>query len=224
MTALIRQTALICRKDLIAEAREMTHGISVFLFGILLLLLFSFAFSVEPDLMRKMAGGLFWLAIFFASILTLNHSFRRETEDKQWEGLLLLGADPKAIFLGKMLANLLLLLGLQAALLVPMTVLFDIGWTGAASGVLVLGSLGLATLGTLYAGLTANIKEAQVLLPLLLFPMMVPVLLAAVHATNLLLAHDLFGQQAAWLKLLVVFDGIFVMGSVLCADWLFDAA
>src|SRR3990170_2687730 len=126
MNLFIRQIFVLLKKDLVSELREPHHFLSVLLFGLVLLLLFSFALSVEPDLMQKMAPGLFWLAILFASILTLNHSFQRETEEGQWEGLLLLGIDSRALYLGKMLANLCMVLVLQLSLLPLMAVLFDL--------------------------------------------------------------------------------------------------
>ncbi len=222
MKAFSQQVLLICKKDLLTEFRGSSNFFSVFLFGVLLLLLFSFALSVDPELMRKMAPGLFWLAVLFSSILTLDHSFDKETEDGQWEGLLLLGASPKALYLGKCLSNLAFLFLLEICLLPLMVVFFDISLTGSLISILILGSLGISSLGTFYAGLTSSFKGGQILLPLLLFPMLVPVLLAAVHATGLTLAHDLFGQQMAWMKLLIVFDMVFLLGSLLCADLLFD--
>lgn len=222
MRPFLRQLFALFQKDLVAELREAHHLVSVLIFGLLLLLIFSFALSVDPDLMAKMASGLFWLAILFSSLLALEFSFRRETEEGQWEGLLLLGADPKTIFLAKLLANLIFIFLLQVFLLPLMAVLFDLSLSLSLVVVLVLGSLGIATLGTFYSGLASSFREGHLLLPLLLFPMLVPVLLAAVHATSLTLAHDLFGQREAWLKLLIAFDTIFLLGSLLCADFLFD--
>lgn len=224
MIPFIRQVFLVFQKDLFAEFREAVHLVSVVLFGLVLLLLLSFAWSVEPDTMRKVASGLFWLTVFFSSVLTLGHSFRRETEEGQWEGLILLGCDPKAMYLGKMLANLFFLLALQTVLFPVMAVLYDLPLTGSVAVLLLLGSLGISGLGTFYAGLTATFKEGQVLLPVLLFPMLVPVLLSAVQATGYALVRDLFGQQTAWFKLLAVFDTIFLLASLWCADFLFDRA
>ena len=133
-----------------------------------------------------------------------------------------MGIDPKALYLGKMLANLSFVIILELVLLPLMAILYDVPLTPALLVVLMLGSLGIATLGTFYAGLTALFREGQLLLPLLLLPMLVPVLLAAVKVTELTLAHDLFGQQIAWLKLLIVFDSIFLLGSLLFAEQLFD--
>lgn len=222
MMLFFRHVFLLFKKDLLSELRESHSFISVLLFGLLLFLLFSFALSVDPELMKKMAPGLFWLATLFSSILTLEHAFQKETEDGQWEGLLLLGMSPKAMYLGKMLTNLASIFLLQIFLLPLMVVFFDISLTWDLIRILLLGSLGIAGLGTFYSALTASFREGQVLLPLLLFPMLVPVLLASVHVTGLILAHDLFGQQVAWIKLIIVFDTIFLLGSLLCADLLFD--
>jgi len=217
-----RQTFAIFRKDARMEIREGHHLISIVLFGVMLLLLFSFALSVDPELMRLMAPGLLWLSIFFTSILSLGHSFHKEIDDGQWEGLLLLGTDPRALYLGKFLGNLLLVLLFQLVLLPMMAIFFDQSLAPSLAISLFLGSVGIAAVGTLYAGLTAGFREGQLLLPLLLFPMLVPVLLCAVNVTSLALAHDLFGQQRAWLKLLILFDTIFLLGSLLFAETLFD--
>ena len=222
MTLFLRQIYLVFQKDMFAELREARHFLSIVLFGVLLLLMFSFALSVDPDLMRKMAPGLFWLTVFFSSQIALDHSFREEMEDEQWEGLLLLGIDPKALYLGKMFSNLTFVMVLQLFLLPLMAILFDITLTASLLFVLLLGSLGVATLGTLYSGVTAMIRERQILLPILLFPMLVPVLLASVKVTELMLAHDLFGQQVAWIKLLIVFDALFLVGSLLFSETLLD--
>lgn len=224
MKLFFRQIFLIFQNDLLTGFRERRHFFSILLFGVLLLLLFSFAFSLDSDLARRLSPGLFWLATLFSSLLLLEHSFRKETVDGQWEGLLLMGTDPQALYLGKLLANLFFVLLLQLFLLPLMMVLFDLDLPASLVWVLCLGSLGIATLGTFYAGLTATLREGQFLLPLLLFPMLVPVLLAAVKVTELLLARDLFGQQVAWLKLLVLFDTIFLLGSLVLSDLLFDSS
>lgn len=222
MTLFFQQTVAILSKDFLMEYRDRSRLLSTLLFGLLLLLLFSFALSVDPTLMRKMAPGLFWLTLFFASTLSLEHSFQKEREEGRWEGLLILGIDPRALFLGKLLGNLLFISLLQLFLLPLMAVLYDIQLSWTLGTVLVLGSLGLSTLGTFYSALTASLREGQFLLPLLLYPMLVPLLLASVKVTELVLARDLFGQQVAWLKLLIVFDIIFLLGSLLTAEFLID--
>lgn len=216
------QIFAILKKDLLAELREIDHLLSVVLFGFVLFVMFSFALSIDPELMRKMAPGLFWLAVFFASILTLERSFQREVDDGQWEGILLAGCNPRALYLGKMASNLALVLAFQVILLPLMAVLFDVSLSWALLGVIFLGSLGISTLGTCYAGLTVSLKGGEALLPILLFPMLIPVLLAATETTRFILAHDLFSQQTIWIKLLLLFDTIFLLGSLLNAETFFD--
>ncbi len=222
MIPFVRQTLALWRKDLTAELREADHVLAVLMFAVLLLILFNFALSVEPELMQKVASGLFWLAILFSSILTLERSFQRETEDGQWEGLLLMGAAPRALYLGKMLANLTVVILVQFFLLPFMVVLFDLSLPVSLVWILLLGSVGVAALGTTYAGLTATLRGGEALLPILLFPMLVPLLLAAVEATNLTIARDLFDQRLAWIQLLILFDTVFLLGSLLGAGILFD--
>ena len=214
------QVFVLYKKDLLLEFRELDHLISIVLFGFLLLILFSFALSVEPELMRKMAPGLYWLAVLFSSMMTLEHSFQRE--DGQWDGLLLMGADTRALYLAKVFYHFSLVFLLQISLLPLMAGLFDLSLSWSLARVLLLGNLGIAILGTAYAGLTASLEGGQVLLPLLLFPMLAPVVLSAVKVTELTLAADLFGQQVVWLKMLVLFDMVFLLGSLLCADIFFD--
>src|SRR5579885_1870538 len=222
MTLFFRQIRIVFWKDILVEFRNLTQLYAVLLFGILSLLLFSFALSVDPDVMKRMASGLFWLAILFSAVISLDHSFRKEREEGQREGLLLLGIDPRALYLGKFFANFAFLILMNAVFLPLMSILYDLTLTTSLVSVLLLGSLGIATLGTFYAGLTSTFREGQALLPVLLFPMLVPVLLAAVKVTDLMLARDVFGQQVAWAKLLLVFDAVFLAGSLLFAETLFE--
>lgn len=218
----IRQVMTVFKKDLLLELREPAHLLSVALFGFVLFVLFSFALSVEPELMRKMAPGLFWMALFFSSVLTLERSFQREVEDGQWEGLLISGASPQALFLGKFLSNLALIMVLQLFFAPLLALLFDLSLKAPLVFIFFLGSFGISTLGTCYAGLTVSLKGGSALLPILLFPMLIPVLLAATETTKLMLAGDLFGQQTAWIQFLILFDILFFLGSLLNAENFFD--
>lgn len=180
------------------------------LFGAAALFLFSFAVGPDSEALRRHASGFLWLALLLASTLTLAESFAAEVEHRAQEGLLLVPADPRALFYGKAIANaaVLMLLGL---LLYPLTIaLYDApiaGWELVA--VIVLGAAGLAAPGTLYAAMTAENRARQTLMPLLLFPLVVPVLLAAVKATSLALYGDPMRQIVSWGTLLVSFDAIY---------------
>jgi len=198
------------RKDLLLQWRGRVQAVAVFAFGAATLLLFSFAIGPDSLALRQHAAGFLWLGLLLASTLSLAESFEREMEEQALEGLLLLPAEARSLYYGKALANwgLLALLGL--ALVPVMVVLYDAGTTRlfALAGIILLGTAGLSAPGTLYAAMTAQTRGRQTLLPLLLFPLVVPVLLAAVKATSLLILGDPMGQLRPWAMLLFLFDAV----------------
>ena len=149
-------------------------------------------------------------SLLLSSTLTLAESFQSEMEQRALEGLLLLPAAPPALFFGKALSNWAQLTMLGVALVPVMVVLYDAVPAGLAGllGIILLGTAGLSAPGTLYAAMTSQARAKQTLLPLLLFPLVVPVLLAAVKATSLLILGDPMGQLRSWALLLLVFDAI----------------
>lgn len=196
------------RKDLLLQWRTRAQVLAVALFGATALLLFSFAVGPDSQALRHHAAGFLWLALLLASTLSLSESFQVEMEQRAFEGLLLLPVAAPALYYGKAVANWLQL-ALLGMILVPFAVvLYDAGTTEVLPllGVILLGTAGLSAPGTLYAAMTAQSRARQTLLPLLLFPLVVPVLLAAVKATSLLILGDPMGQVRSWVLLLVVFD------------------
>jgi len=196
------------RKDLLLQWRSRLQMVAVFAFGAAALLLFSFAIGPDSLALRQHAAGFLWLALLLASTLSLAESFERELEERALEGLLLLPASARAIYYGKAIANWMQL-ALLGVLLVPvMVVLYDAGTLRviALVGVILLGAAGLSAPGTLYAAMTAQARARQALLPLLLFPLVVPVLLAAVKATSLLILGDPMGQLRPWATMLTAFS------------------
>lgn len=180
--------------------------------SVILLLMFSFAVGPNIEVLREHAAAYLWLVVFTTSTLLLNQSFHVETESNALEALLLLPADPRALYYAKAVANTAALLGVVAVSTPVAAVLCDVslqGSPGQLVAVAVLGCAGLAAPGTFYAGLTARVPAQQVMLPLLLFPLLVPVLLASVEATSVLLEGDPMGQAPDWIALLVVFDVLF---------------
>lgn len=207
----MRQLAAAFRKDLLLGWRGRAQALAVIVFGATLLLLLSFAVGPKAVELRALAGGFLWVALLFSSTLSLAESFRLEREQRAIEGLLLLGAHPAAIFYGKALSNWLQLLAVGTALLPVLVILYDPDLSGLWGlwGILALGTAGISAPGTLHAGLASQIRAQQVLLPLLLFPLIVPVLIAAVRASSLLLTEDPMGQAGAWALLLLACNGIF---------------
>ena len=203
--------AAALRKDLLLQWRTRAQVVAIFVFGASALLLFSFAIGPDTAALRQHAAGFLWLALLLSSTLALAESFQSEMEHRALEGLLLLPADARALYYGKAIANALQLTLLGVALVPVMVVLYDAGTARlpALLGIIVLGSAGLSAPGTLYAAMTAQARARQTLLPLLLFPLVVPVLLAAVKATSLLILGDPMGQIRSWAVLLVSFNLIY---------------
>lgn len=198
------------RKDLLLQWRGRAQAVAIFAFGAATLLLFSFAVGPDSRALRQHAAGFLWLGLLLASTLSLAESFDLEVEEQALEGLLLLPASPRALYYGKALANWALLALLGVALFPVMVVLYDASTPRLAGllGIVLLGTAGLSAPGTLYAAMTAQTRSRQTLLPLLLFPLVVPVLLASVQATSLLILGDPMGQARSWATLLFLFDVI----------------
>ncbi len=199
------------RKELLLQWRTRGQFISVFVFGAASLLLFSFAIGPNAGALRTFSAGFLWLALLLSSTLTLAESFHAEMENRALEGLLLLPSDPRALYYAKAIANWLQLALLGVALVPVMVVLYDAGTTRLPTLLLVilLGSAGLSAPGTLYAAMTAQLKAKQTLLPLLLFPLIVPALLGSVKATSYVILGDPMGQARSWMVLLAAFDLIY---------------
>jgi heme exporter protein B len=199
------------RKELLLQWRTRAQMMAVFVFGAAALLLFSFAVGPIAEALRQFSAGFLWLGLLLSSTLTLAESFHAEMENKALEGLLLLPSNPRALYYGKALANWLQLVILGVALVPVMVVLYDAGTTRLLELLLIimLGAAGLSAPGTLYAAMTAQVRSKQTLLPLLLFPLIVPALLAAVKATSLVVLGDPMQQVTSWISLLVAFDAIY---------------
>ncbi|HUP58937.1 MAG TPA: heme exporter protein CcmB [Thermoanaerobaculia bacterium] len=203
--------AAALRKELLLQWRTRAQFMAVFVFGATSLLLFSFAIGPDAHALRTFSAGFLWLGLLLSSTLTLSESFHAEMENRALEGLLLLPSDPRALYYGKAIANWLQLTILGVALVPVMVVLYDAGTTALLKLflIIILGAAGLSAPGTLYGAMTAQLKAKQTLLPLLLFPLIVPALLASVKATSLVILGDPMQQSRNWIALLGAFDLIY---------------
>lgn len=211
--SLLRAAWLVLQKDWTIEWRSRARLTALIFFSLATLLLFSFAMGPDITTLRAHASGYLWLALLFASVLSLGESFRFESENQALTGLLLTPVEPRAIFLGKVFGNASLLFGLSLLLLPITVVLYDVDLTRAPLQlllVLFLGTVGISAPGTVYSAISANARARDVMLPLLLFPVLIPLLLAAVSATKFVLTPDPQEQLGSWLKLLTAFDLIYV--------------
>lgn len=203
----------VLKKDWLIEFRTRARMTAIIFFSLVTLLLFSFAVGPNIDALRAHAAGYLWLALLFASTLSLGESFRVEAENQALTGMLLTPVEPRAIFIGKMLGNSTLLFTLSLVLLPVMVALYDVDLSRDPLTlvlVLLLGSVGISAPGTVYSAISTNARSRDVMLPLLLFPVLVPLLVSAVSATRFILAPDPQQQLGSWLKLLTAFDLIYL--------------
>lgn len=212
-------------KDLLTERRTKANFNAVVFFAALTLLLFGFALGPDTAALRRAAGGVIWLTVLFSGVLAFNRSYQQELEGGALESLLLYPGGRRAIFIGKTAANLAFVL-LVECIVVPMAaVLYDVPMLPvlpALAGIILLGTAGFVTLGTFYAAIASRVRAREVLLPLLLFPMLVPLLLAAVECTQTLLQGSVMSNMGTWVRLLAAFDVIFLAAALAAFDYVIE--
>jgi heme exporter protein B len=213
----------LIRKDLTVEIRTKETLASLLLLGLLTLLILSFAFDPTSELRPEAAPGALWVAVTFAGILGLGRSFLTERENDCLMGLLLSPIDRGSIYLAKATSNFLLMTTAQIGILPVFVLFFDVAATPALFGVLaavLLGMLGLAALGSLFAAIAVRTRAREVMLPLLMLPLIVPLFIAGVSVTEKLLAGAAVATVQPWLGSMLAIDIIFLV-----AGWLlFDLA
>jgi heme exporter protein B len=217
-----RHVAVIMAKDLRAEMRSKEAINASLSFALVILLLFSFAFDPTAEQTRDISGGLLWIVFAFAGTLILNRSFVRELPNDCLDGLIAAPISSAALFLGKALANLVLVLVVELISLPIFGIFYNVRWTQqwwSLLLVLVLTSWGLTVIGTIFSALTVNLRIRELMLPILVYPIMIPALLAAFEVTGPLIAgKPLEGDLLTWIRLLVGFDIIFTSLSVSLVD------
>jgi len=228
MSELRREASLalaIARKDALAELRGRHAAVSTLFFAAVVLLLFGFALGPDAARLAAAAPGLLWLAVVFAGILAVNRLHLLETDDGALEQLALYPVARRAIYAGKAIGGFAVMLTLGLLVLGAVGILFAIDVVGALVPLVVtvvLGTAGIAAVGTFYAGVTVRLRAREVMLPLLMLPVLAPLLLAAVKATGAALAGDPFGELGAWLQLLAAFDVIMIVAGAATYGYLLE--
>lgn len=221
--AFLRKVWAIVAKDVAAElhTREMVSAMLVF--AVLSLLVFSFALDLRGATARAAAPGVLWATVAFAGTLGLSRSLAREQQTGCIDGLLLTPVDRSAIFFGKALGNLIFV-GIVEAVLLPLSAaLFDVPLLRpGVLLVLVLGTVGYAAVGTLLAAIAVNTRAREVMLPILLLPLALPVLIAAVQATGFIIEGGALAEASGWVRLLVAYDLIIVAVATLTFSYVVE--
>ena len=222
---LLSQTFLLLKKDLVIELRRRESLLTMFFFGTLLLFVFHFSFDLVPERVAEMTPALLWLAFLFTGTLGLAQLFEAERGNHCLEALLLSPMDRGALFLAKTAFNFILMFLVEIVVIPLFWILFNLrSWDVIPYLFLVtlLGTVGFCVLGTLLSAVTLKARARELLLPLILFPLMIPVILGTIRCMETILRVGELGDALPWLRLLIGFDVIFLTVGVLIFDWVIE--
>ncbi len=217
----LEQVLAILWKDIRCELRSKQTWMGMGLFALLVLVVFNFAFDLRVDNKAAIAPGVLWVAFVFASLLGLGRTIAVEREQGSMDRLLLCPVDRKAIFLAKLLGNMLFIGVVEVVALPVFAALFNIPlFSGPLLLIVLLGTLGIATIGTLFSAMAAATRARELLLPILVFPLIVPVVIGAVRATATLIIPA--ANEPPWPSLIAAFDVIFLSLSMLMFEYVIE--
>ena len=210
MRGWVRPIAALVWKDLVLEARTKDVVLSVLVFSLLVIVIFHFAIDPTPAMVAIVAPGVLWVAFVFGGVLGLTRSFGLESDGGRFHGLMLAPVSRETIFFGKMLTNLIFMLLVELAVFPVFAVLFNLSLAmPLLLPIALLSTLGITTVGTVFAAMAVNTRAREVMLPLLFLPVALPVIIAAVEASGLVVRGTGLDDMARWLPLLAVYDAVF---------------
>ena len=220
MGTFFRAAWVVAAKDLRSEMRTKEAFNASFTFSLAILILFSFA--IDSEALNMVSGGLLWLVFSFAGALVLNRSFARELQNDCLDALISSPVPVSAIFFGKTLANYFLLIIVEMASLAVFAVLYDTHFSKQfwpVVLVILLGTWGMTVIGTMFSALTVNLRMREMMLPTLVYPLLIPALMAAMTLTSDLMSGTALGKDnLIWLRLLAGFDFIYTLLAVVFID------
>jgi heme exporter protein B len=219
----MRTIGAVVWKDLAAELRSRELLTGMLVFAMLVVLIFNFALELNIRVRESITAGVLWVTFAFAGTLGLNRSMAMEKDRGCLDGLLLAPVDRSAIYFGKVVGNLIMMLIVEAVVLPLYSVLYNVNlFRPGLLVVIVLGSVGYAAVGTLLASMAVQARTRDVLLPILLFPVVLPVLVAAVKASNGFLQNLEIQDIRPWLNLLIAYDVIFIAVAYMVFDFVVE--
>jgi len=221
----LRQVLALLEKDLKTEWRTRDIFTSMFVFAVLVIVVFNFAIGADAELIRQVAAGVIWIALSFASVLGLQRTGQMENEEDSLQGVLLALHDRSALFIAKMLVQMLYLLMVMICILPLCGIWFHIDLSaciGELCLAFILGMLGLSIVGTLFSMIALHTRAREVMLPMLFLPVSVPVTIAAVQATNQLFSGKSLRDIADYLVLIGIFDVIFFTLALILFDYIVE--
>ncbi|MCJ7531139.1 MAG: heme exporter protein CcmB [Anaerolineales bacterium] len=210
-------------KDLAAELRSREVLTSMLVFALLVILIFNFALELQPGLQKALISGILWVTFAFAGTLGLNRSMAMEKDRGCLDGLLLAPVDRSAIFFGKALSNLIFMLIVAAIILPLFSLLYNVNLINPGLLlVILLGSVGYVAVGTLLSTMAVQTRTRDVMLPILLFPLVIPVLISAIKGSSGFLEGLEMVEIIPWLNLLIVYDVIFIAVAFMVFDYVVE--
>jgi heme exporter protein B len=219
---LVRQALSVARKDLAVELRTKESLNAAGAFAIVILLLFSFAFDPDAEMTKTLAGGLLWLVFAFGGALVFNRGFARELPNECLDALLSSSLTSASLVLGKAIGTVVLLLAIELLSLVVFGIFYNLQWWGRPielAAVFLLGSWGISIVGAVFGALTVNLRLRELMLPVIIYPLLIPLLMAAIELTNTLLANQpLTPDQLLWGRVILVFDIVFTALALVLAE------
>lgn len=225
MNAYLSQVKAIVWKDFVTELKTRELFSSMFVFAVLVMLIFIFSLNLSVVKANQVGPGVLWVAILFAGTLGLNRSFTLQKENGCLQGLMLAPVDRSAIYFGKMLSNLAFLLIMETFLLPVFMIFFNVDLAshlGSLLAVIFMGTLGFSALGTLLSSLSSNLKTREIMLPILLYPLIVPIAIGSVQLTGQILDGKSLADMMNWVALIICFDIIFISASIMTIDHILE--
>jgi len=227
MMSIVSDAWTIASKDLKNELKSKQTIGMMLIFSSLVILVFSFAFDPTNNTVKAVIPGLIWVITVFSGVLGLNRSFISEHDNDSLTGLLVAPIDPVSIYLGKVVANFVLVLAVQVISIPVLFILFNYSFHGSLGWfllVILFGTLGFIIIGTFLAALAANAKNSEMLLPVLLLPLLSPLMIAAVQATRIILGNEGLEDAISWIQLIVAFDLLFFAASFFLFEFIMEGS
>lgn len=212
----------VARKDLLIELRTKESVNAAGAFAVAILLLFSFAFDPDANTTREIGGGLIWLVFAFAGALVFNRGFARELPNECLDTLLASSLPASGLLLGKAIANVAMLLAMEVVSIAVFGIFYDVRWwlrPIELTGVLLLATWGISLVGAAFGALTVNLRLRELMLPVIIYPLLIPLLIAAIEITNAVFTNQPLGPDGLlWMRVLVVFDIVFTAIALALAE------
>ena len=223
---MLSKTFAIAHKDITSELRSREMLGTAFTFILLIMVIFGLALDATDSRINQLLPGILWVSYFFVGVILLSRSFSLERENDCLQGLMLTPADRSSIYFGKVIVNFIFMLAVELVSIPIFSVIFNfalLSFLPRLVVIIALATLGYVLVGTFLAALTESARASELLLPILLFPLEVPVIIAAVRATQIVLSDNSFAEAANWLRVLGAYSAIFAFLSYMLFDFILES-